>query len=290
MAKILILILSSAEEPWRSIQIHGQDTTFMNEEIPGVSYLRYFGLQSEPPKEMKLTLRIKALQNKILISKPPIFLRALARFLATSRIGDKAIKDFSMMLDQPGSKNTALNQLGKYKTVVLKSPEVGPLIGLKTQLAFKFALEHFDFDFIFRINTSAFIDPSRLAKYVEELPPRNVYAGVRGIAFGKIEFASGAGILMSRDVLEQVIQNQFRWRHGLIDDVALGKLIGELPGTKIDFRPLPRLDAYDLKMAEAFSAKEVLQNFHFRCKANSPDETIKIMSHFAQIKEEKLES
>ena len=133
-------------------------------------------------------------------------------------------------------------------------------IGYKTIRAFEMVDKIFDYDYIFRTNSSSYINLEKLNEYIVEKPNKKFYSGVIGNHFG-IRFSSGSGYFLSRDVVKLVLENKKNWNHQLIDDVALGKLLSSLD---IFPTPSPRLDIDKLPLNEA----EIQQHFHFRCKTS----------------------
>ena len=105
-----------------------------------------------------------------------------------------------------------------------------------------------------------------------------------GKVFGNSEFASGAGILLSRDVVERICERADDWKHGLVDDIAIADLVASFTSPRVPLVPLPRLDLPTLETAMATDKEIIGSNFHFRCKSNSAQETIDIMQYVHKIK------
>jgi hypothetical protein len=163
-------------------------------------------------------------------------------------------------------------------TIVTQSIEDSSLIGLKTLQALQFVVDHYDFDFIFRTNSSSYVDGNRLVEFTRNITSTDFYGGFPGHSrFGP--FASGAGILLSKSLVEKVLEESTRWRHGLIDDVALSKLIQDWVYPKLTITPLSRGEFQSPEQVVFAQDEEVRAGYHFRCKAESPDETIQIMKN-----------
>lgn len=95
-------------------------------------------------------------------------------------------------------------------------------MGRKNILAF----EHFlnkDFDFLFRTNSSSYVNPKELLKWLKDKPMQNFYSGVE--AKHTINFMHGNGIILSRDLVKKIVDNKNLWDHSHIEDVALGKMM-----------------------------------------------------------------
>jgi hypothetical protein len=173
---------------------------------------------------------------------------------------------------------------GRPSTIVTDTPEDWCLIGLKTIEAFKFILKNYDFDYIFRTNTSSYLDTRQLLKYLEDQPKSGLYSGVIDQVFGSMKFVSGAGILMSKDVVQRVCEKEDNWKHGLADDVALSSLVAELRNPSDSATPLKRLDLLTLDAARKTEAEVISGYFHLRCKGESAGETVKIMQYVHSVK------
>jgi hypothetical protein len=141
-----------------------------------------------------------------------------------------------------------------------------PIIIEKTIKMFEFALKNYNFEFMFRTNLSSYLDLNLLLKYIDKIESRNCYMGYIGY-HEQIVFASGAGILLSRDMVDLLVNKQNMIDQNLIDDVAFAKLFYDL---KINPKPLPR---FTFPMCtnqdnQFFSQIKQSKHFHFRVKTN----------------------
>lgn len=109
--------------------------------------------------------------------------------------------------------------------------------GYKTLKAFEL-LKNRDYNYIFRTNSSSYVDKQMLKDYLQDKPRNNFYSGVIGNHHGII-FASGSGFIVSKNVVDLVLLKQEYWEHRFIDDVALGLLLRHLSITPV---PAPRFD------------------------------------------------
>lgn len=195
--------------------------------------------------------------------------------------------------------------------IITNYPEGFHNIGYKTIRAFEILLKNNNFDYIFRTNSSSYVDIQSLLDYLDDKPLDNFYHGVIG-HYSKtslldnrvnlkpidIEFASGSGYFLSKDVVEKVVENKNNWPHQIIDDVAIAYLLRD-----IDIYPTlaPRLDIDSIiddeyyVMGRKLEKSLIDKNFHFRCKTGG-DRTsdIKIMNKlknkFSNMNELKNES
>ena len=108
----------------------------------------------------------------------------------------------------------------------------------------------------------------------------NFYAGFIGNHHG-INFASGSGYFISKDLVIRVLQNKDLWDHNLVDDVSLGKLL-----TRNFFVDIQKVERIDLESSD-YDSKRILDNprnvFHYRCKSVDPNTTIQIMHNLHKI-------
>ena len=275
---VLILILSSEEEPWHLVQKEGQDKTFLTPDYPGVKFVRYFGNRTPSTFMIQAIILLKRIQNAL----PDLFkntkLLSAMSDVGRNRLGDNAVRLIPKFTSKLyGGESLTVDNCTHIDLLYLPVPEVRPLIGLKTIEAFKFILQEFEFDFVFRTNTSSLVNPKKLISYLEGSPSFGIYAGYKMKTETGEDFASGAGVLLSRDVLAQVCEAESKWRHGLPDDVALADLIKNVGGGLIKLQSLSRSSALTLDQASQLSAEELSEAFHIRCKSESPQESVEIM-------------
>ena len=140
----------------------------------------------------------------------------------------------------------------------LDSPEGLMNVGHKTLKMYEYVLGNYDFDYIYRTNSSSYINIPSLKKYLEDKNTSNFYNGIIGNFYG-INFASGSGYCLSRDLVEYVINHKNEWDHTLIDDVSLGKL---LTSKGISITPAKRFDVTNTLHIN-------LNHYHYRVKNNN---------------------
>jgi hypothetical protein len=284
--KLLTLILSFDEGHHREIQSRGQDATFIREAIQNSKVFRYVGRKFKLPIKYKAIFLIRRLQYALLDYSKCSPIAAVLRLIVNSRFADSAIRSipqYSAASSQEECTEVHLdNEL--VPKLVTESPEDWSLIGLKTVLAFKYLLANVEFDYLFRTNSSSYLDVPALLDYIVTKPRENLYAGVVGTVFEKNRFASGAGILLSRDLVQRICDSSELWKHGLVDDVAIAELIGNLQGLPVELTELPRLDLPSLVAAKSIDPELIKSHFHFRCKTDSAQETIDIMKHIYEVK------
>ncbi len=143
-------------------------------------------------------------------------------------------------------------------------------ITIKTLKMFEYCLDNFDFDFIFRTNLSSYVNLNRLYKYCKTLPQENIYQGHIGVHQG-IKFASGSGILLSKDVVKIITSMYPKIKSfGLNDDPYIGKI---LSSQNISLNSLPRfnyLHNSNINSIKKYHNEDLIKNFHYRCKTFDP--------------------
>ena len=143
---------------------------------------------------------------------------------------------------------------------------------IKTLETINYVLKNEEFDFIFRTNMSSVVDLNKLYNFV--LNNKNDYSGVVG-RHNNINFASGAGILLSKQMCYNLISYKNLLNYNLLDDVSIGLLFQT---NNITIFPLTRFEAYNYENNINNITKEMIENYyHFRCKSDNNLKTLIIM-------------
>lgn len=104
-------------------------------------------------------------------------------------------------------------------------------MGKKTLAAFDYALANRDFDYVFRANASLYVDKLGLLKYVQDKPSNGLALGVLAPGSHNGEpflYLWGPGYLLSRDIVQLVVNNKEQWDHTVTDDNAISLLLNQL--------------------------------------------------------------
>lgn len=104
-------------------------------------------------------------------------------------------------------------------------------IGRRTQEAFKHALTRHDWEFMARVHSSCYVHKRRMAEFIDTLPERDQFRGlVAGLGDGSgREYLWGGGhFILSRDVVERLVEHEAEWDHGVMEDVAMSFLAQKL--------------------------------------------------------------
>lgn len=119
-----------------------------------------------------------------------------------------------------------------------------------------------DFTHVYFTTASSYVRVSRLVEVVNSLPATRVYAGTRHVdSISGQTFASGANRILSRDVVELVVDQRRRYRNDVMEDVGLGRLISEVG---VDLTELPSVNVSSLHELQRLDDAALLSNFHFR--------------------------
>lgn len=126
-------------------------------------------------------------------------------------------------------------------------------------------------DYIIRTNVSSYWNLSALRNLLATLPITGVYAGVTGDAFGRLtgllknaRYVSGAGMILSRDVCQEMISNREKFDVTWIDDLSIGRTLAKL---KIRSSELNRIDLRHVWEINQLTSSTLSSNVHFRCKS-----------------------
>jgi len=103
------------------------------------------------------------------------------------------------------------------------------------------------YDYIIRTNSSTFLNFPILEKHIEKLPKTQCYAGC--IAYNK--FISGTCIIMTKDVIEKIIQSPYKddykkRNEHVLDDVLIGKIMAHNNINMINIPMHQFADLYDV--------------------------------------------
>lgn len=109
----------------------------------------------------------------------------------------------------------------------------------KSLCAMEYICRNYSFDYIIRSNMSSLWDYNHLLTHYESLPSTRCVSAYTGMHEG-IEFPSGSGFILSRDVAELCVANKPDFDPSLPDDVSFGKFfrnkqIPLLQGRRCDF-------------------------------------------------------
>ena len=158
----------------------------------------------------------------------------------------------------------------KENDLIVKAGKKTNEIGYKNFRAFEWVLENKQFDYLFRTNTSSYINISELEKFIKDIDKGNskyIYSG-KIINLKKstnnevVQFVSGAGILLSKNSLQSLVDNQNLFDHNEWEDVGIGKLFN-----LIDIFPTDG-SRFDIR-GNIFKLSIPLNEYHYRCRIDN---------------------
>jgi hypothetical protein len=244
--RILVQVVSSEREPWRTIEVHGQRATWAAAPPPDMPVLFYYGTPASA-----------------LASASGLVARGLAE-LHLPRVRARYLRLLGRRYEaRPVRRDGSRFWTGVPDNLVHMSAR------LRAALRYVVAAERFDF--VLCTNVSAYVHLEGLRTYVSGLPKRGFYGGFLGDWNG-IPFASGSGVLMSRDLAETAA-HAASWDYDVADDVAMGRLMRRQGVTA---NPIPRMEI--LEAGPPLDTDALARCYLVRCKCiSSRDLDVEIM-------------
>jgi hypothetical protein len=144
-----------------------------------------------------------------------------------------------------------------------------PGILYKTIKGIQYVLKNFEFQYLTRTNLSSFWHFQNYKNTLTKLPTEKLCLGNIGF-YPQLNtlFMSGAGITLSKDVVEELSKNNRQLNYMLIDDVSIGHLLKKMGYEFIESqRNDIILDNYDYDLKERIDGGA----FHFRIKNKLDD-------------------
>ena len=133
-------------------------------------------------------------------------------------------------------------------------------IAKKTLMAFQEIYDNYEFDFIFRTNTSSFIDLKILENYLKFESDNLSYSGKLTETAEGFTIASGAGFFISKENVSILLKNVDSFDEKLPDDVAIAKTLSQ---NMIFPTNLRRVDLKNVPNPRTIKEND---EFHYRCR------------------------
>jgi hypothetical protein len=150
----------------------------------------------------------------------------------------------------------------------------------KTLHGFAYCMAHYTFDYLLRTNISSFFVFPIFKEVFATLPRIGCYAGVQG--FDGFPFVSGAGMVLSPDVVLLLVQNMDKIDRGQIDDLAIAAFLNGLRYKQTVLRRFDFVNDTDVAHDSVKLALARAQNtYHFRIK-NAHDR-VYFDSHYMKL-------
>ena len=142
--------------------------------------------------------------------------------------------------------------------VVVNVEESLPNVFYKTLEYLETILEK-DFDFFYRTSSSCYVHIERLRSYIEKQPTTNFVGGIEGF-YGNYRFFSGGGFILSRDLVEYIVENKNKIPYIFVDDVSIGNFV--LNKNPI-FKQLPRINFRNGRWIEEGNLEMIDECWHW---------------------------
>lgn len=171
------------------------------------------------------------------------------------------VKDFEDSCDvlfyKAGKENKKLD-----RDLILDCSDTYSAMGVKTIKALEWVNLNTDYDYIFRTNTSSYVNFRNLIAYLSKIEKDGVdYCGFIG-KFDGIEYVSGSGIILSQFAVKSILKKKNKLDESVVEDVAIGKLL-----------KLSNILPTQGKRKDIESHKDIsnfqLDEYHVRCRLDS---------------------
>ncbi len=114
-----------------------------------------------------------------------------------------------------------------YNCIYFPIPESYHTMGRKMLAAFQWVLDNKSFDYIARVNSSCYVNKKELLTHIQTLPDTNLFSGLK-VTVDPPWMWGGGNFIISKDVIQQILNHQESWRHDLMEDMAISYLINDL--------------------------------------------------------------
>jgi hypothetical protein len=245
---VLCAISHGLYKPWIDILHSGQEATWLKLERPtGIEVIHFHATPMN-----RLGVRLDVVHEKIRWST-----RSKARLL---RFFDFIVCTPLMVYEAKYSKSKLLHTSDP--ALHIHFPDSYLTYRWKELALFRYFLTETNCEYLFLTSSSSYVNPYRLKEYISKLNSNSVYTGA--LPYQDAQFVSGSNRILSRDVVEKVLENKTRFDPTIIEDVALGQLIDSLGVERLGF---PISNIASLKELDAFPATGLQTSYHFRLKS-----------------------
>ena len=113
------------------------------------------------------------------------------------------------------------------KIIYFPVPESLYTMGRKLLMSFEWALKNKEFDYLARPHSCIYVNKKELLKYVQMLPNENIFATLK-VTADPVWGWGGIGFVLSRDVVQKIVDNKEHWDHRHMEDMSLSYLVNKL--------------------------------------------------------------
>lgn len=246
--KILICVIHGPYEPWLTILREGQIKTWMSQDS-AIKIVNVFG---------------KAIPNQLLGLDQSIYFKRWSqnRFVAYLSLGVEA--GFKTIFPIKKIKPSVIKSVspGEPDSWTVQMPDSLLLQGVKNLAAFRASLDE-DYDYLVTTITSSYINLRKLAEHLTDAEQKS-FVGGRIEESGDMQYQQGSFRVFSRDVVEYIVNNSSNYKHWLIEDIAMGRLVN------LSYTKFTKIDNFTLHSAESvkrLTKSDLSRIVSYRCKS-----------------------
>jgi hypothetical protein len=153
----------------------------------------------------------------------------------------------------------------KNKDLFINLPEGLRYLGLKLIKSLNYLYIE-NYDVVYKTTLSSLVNPRNFKEITSEIDMSEPFYGGTPINFGNRPFVSGANLMVNRKAIEIILNSRDKWNHGLLDDVAIGRVLE----AHVKIRPILSLNFSSVSEANLCPISEIQTAMHFRCKSSKP--------------------
>jgi hypothetical protein len=151
----------------------------------------------------------------------------------------------------------------RHKDLFINLPEGLRYLGLKLIKSLNYLYIE-NYDVVYKTTLSSLVNPRNFKKITAEIDLSVPFYGGTPINFGVRPFVSGANLMINRKTIEIILNSLHKWNHGLLDDVAIGRV---LEG-HANIKPILSLNFSSVSEVLSIPNSEIQSAMHFRCKSS----------------------
>lgn len=245
---LVIALLQVKTEPWKSIYETGQLQTWIEDSPNSVQIINVYG--QTPTKLMR---KIDFTHEKL-------------RWQSST---GKLIYIFDWFVSYILRKiNNPRWEIKKHKEVInltVNFPSTNLTLPNIEIALFRYFLKNTKAKFLYMSNTSSYINIYKLIKEIEKFSQIKVYGGTIQ-KYLDLEFVSGSNRILSRDLVEFIVDNFNKWQFQYLDDVAMSKMLKNLNTNKVE---VSSISFTSIKEINNMNPAELKKFAHFRLKSGN---------------------
>jgi len=250
MKTLLCAVSHGLYHPWVQILKEGQERTWLTNPVP--NNLEIVHYHATPVNS---------------------FLQRVDKFHEQIRWSNKYLSSFLKFTDNlllgslidyiPRIQESELLQ-SKKRVLHILFPDTYLTYRWKLLSLMKFFIENTSHDFLLTTTTASYINLPALSRKLNDFENNDLYFGA--LPYTGATFVSGSNRLLSRKTVESILNSKRRFSIGIIEDVALGKLLYNL-GILPTFIPI--INVPTIEALKGLSNDALKTNYHFRLKSGS---------------------